>query len=260
MTNTYFLILAATFGLIFGSFANVVVLRDKKRKSVLTGRSHCPHCRHVLAWYDLFPVVSFLLLKGRCRYCQRNISWQYPLVEITAALLAVFAYWYGWIVQYDIRQVILLFAALFLLLVTSVMDLRTMEISLDYVVLAGLLLGVAYWLRTLEPWPAVIFGLIIGAGAIAFVVYGWKLAFKQEGMGVGDIWLSGVVGLAVGYPGVIIALLSAIFSGALAGIMLMLIKRKSMNSAMPFGPFLCLGMLIAIVWGDLLLDWYLYNL
>lgn len=257
MTNSFFYLIAALFGLVFGSFANVLVVRDGSRKSILTGRSHCPECRHTLAWYDLFPLLSYLFLLGKCRYCKTKISPQYPLMELATAALAVFSVWFGWVYWGSIATAILIFFASLLFLVVSVIDLRTLEVPLDYVCLAGILGGASFLTSGLHTWTDLFYGILLGGGAIALVLYGWRLVFKEDGMGVGDIWIAAAVGATVGYPKVIVALLTAVFTGAIIGILFMAVRRKGLHTALPFGPFLFWGMFIALVWGSRLIHWYL---
>lgn len=254
---TWYYILAALFGLVFGSFANVLILRDKRRLSILTGRSECPHCKHPLAWYDLLPVLSFMWLGGKCRYCKKKISWQYPLVELLSAALAVFSLWYGWFDRGNFWLSVMLFLTLLLFLVIAGIDLIYMEVPLDYVVVIGVLGGLSMLLSHELSWLSVGLGILSGAVAVAIVLYGWRLLFKQDGMGVGDIWIAGAIGALVGYPQVFVALMLGVFSGALVGILFLIQSRNNLKKAIPFGPFLYLGLILTLVWGVAILKWYM---
>lgn len=256
MTNVFWYVWGALAGLCLGSFLNVVVLRDANRSSIVTDRSRCPHCLHTLAWFDLIPVLSFLFLGGKCRYCKRKISWQYPLVEVTAAGLVYFSLWYGvgeknsWLLAGGLVVVNLLLLAL------SVIDIRTMEIPVEYCFLAGLVgLAAMVGSRELTVLQS-LGGVMAGGGSIALTLFGWKLLFKQDGIGSGDIWVAAAIGAVVGFPAVFIALLLAVMLGAVIGVLLLLVKKKELGSAMPFGPFLYAGMLLTLIVGEKILDWY----
>lgn len=251
MPNCFLYWIAALFGLIFGSFANVLILRDNRRRSILTGRSECPHCKHELAWYELIPVVSFVIQGGKCRACRKPISWQYPLVELAAAGLAVLAFQIGYIDHANALGAVLLFASLLLFLVMSGIDIRTQTVWPEYTVIAGLLGGLSYLYPNYQ-----VLGAVVGAGSLLLVSAIWKVLFKQDGMGEGDAWIAGAIGLIVGYPLILVALFGAIFSGALSGVLAIAGKKGSLEARIPFGPFLFLGLLIALLWGNQLIAWY----
>ena len=244
-------------GLCLGSFLNVVILRDDKRQSILNDRSRCMHCDHLLAWYDLFPLLSFLSLRGRCRYCQKPISWQYPTIEVLAALLLLFSFMIANREGGGLILAISLALVCLIMLVISIIDVRTLYIPLEYCIAAALI-GVIgnLWSGHLS-FPDVILGALLGGGVIAVILYGWKLIFHQEGMGTGDIWMAATIGAVVGYPLVGVALIFAFFVGALIGVLLMGTGQKTMQAALPFGPFLFIGMLIALQWGQSILQWYI---
>lgn len=255
MPNTFFITWSILLGLVFGSFANVLILRDDDRMSILTGRSRCPHCKHALRWYELLPVLSFILQGGRCRACKHAISWQYPLVELMAGGLA------GIICQYALLHGawvagIGLFVAALLFLVISCIDIRTMTVPIDYCVAAGVIGALSRWISGELSLAHIGYGLLIGAGSIVIVTVVWRLLFKQEGMGSGDAWIAGSIGMVVGYPGIVISLLAAVFLGAIVGVMLVGLSRKSLQTAVPFGPFLSLGLLVGLFWGQRVWDWY----
>ena len=260
MTNAFFYGWAFVFGLIFGSFANVVVLRDKDRKSILHDRSRCPACKHTLAWYDLFPLLSWLALRGRCRYCKAPISAQYPLVEAVAGLLAVFAVWHGYVQHGSWILTVGLFAAFFLLLAISVIDIISMEVPLEYCVAAGIIGGFARMLAGQADLANVMLGITAGAGSLALVLYGWKLLFKQDGMGEGDIWIAGALGAIAGYPLIWITLMAAVMLGAIISLIILGFTKQSLKAAVPFGPFLFLGLLVALAAGQTIAQWYILRI
>ena len=250
MTLEYFFVML--FGVLFGSFANVVIFRDDKRKSILTGRSECPSCKHVLTWYELIPVLSYLIQGGRCRSCKNALSVQYPLVEIGMGVLFALAYSIsnqGWVVFFFLA------VAFFFFFVSAIIDLRTQFLPIEYVVIAGVTgaLGQFFLKISLQD---IGLGILVGAGSLALVRIIWFLAMKQEGMGEGDIWLGGALGAFIAYPSILVALVSAIFIGAIVGSLLAIVQKKTLGYAIPFGPFLLLGTIIAIFWGEMLIRWY----
>ncbi len=247
MPNPEIIASFAIFGLVFGSFANVLILRDDRRKSILTDRSACPHCKHVLSWYELVPVFSWLIQGGKCRSCKKSISSQYPLVELASSLLFVLA---ASLVPDSLVKASLLAAALLSLLVVSVIDLKTQMVPVEYVVAAGVL-GLFS-----QVGERPLLGLLVGAGSLLVITYGWKFAFKKEGMGEGDSWISGALGLIAGYPLIIPAMVVAVFAGALGGVVLLLLTKRTLEAKIPFGPFLFLGLIASLLWGERLLSWY----
>ncbi len=253
---------AAVFGVIFGSFLNVVVLRDDRRASIMTGRSECVHCKHELRWFELIPLVSFAMQGGRCRSCEKKLSWQYPIGEATVALLAVFSVWLGYSSFGTFSSQSALFSAgLFIgfaaLFVMSATDLRTMEIRPEYAIGAGIAGALGNILSGYLTWQEAGLGLLVGAGSILILSYGWKLLTGKQGMGDGDVWIAGAVGLLVGYPLIIPALFAAVTVGAVVGVVLATRIKKGLGIEMPFGPYLALGALIALIWGHAILQWYI---
>jgi len=245
MERTLILSLVGVLGLLLGSFANVLILRDgPARATIATGRSACPHCGKVLRWWELIPVLSFLGLRGMCARCKMPISWQYPIVELAMAALAVAAY-----IHYPstLAAGLLLLSFLFGL-VCVVQDLRTRTISLEWALFqAGFGLAAAL-VQAPHNWLNIVLGGLIGFAALFIIRVGWKLITGKDGMGEGDQWLALGVGWTVGWPYVLPALLLAVYAGAIAGVGALLVGRK--DRALPFGPFLFLGMLLMILVGD----------
>ena len=238
------------FGLIVGSFLNCVIYRLKTNKSFLKGRSYCPNCKHQLQWPDLIPVLSFFLLKGKCRYCQKKISWQYPLVEIATGLLflAIFNFSApggpasGW-----------LFSIIPFLIVIFVYDLKHYLIP-DKVIYPAIAITFVY---------DVLMSDILGMSDIlisAFGAAGFFLAIvlisRGRWMGIGDIKLAFLMGLVLGFPKILVALFLAFMAGAIMGMILVFLGKKTLKSEVPFGPFLVSGTFIALFWGEKLINWY----
>ncbi len=257
-----FLFLSFVFGTIIGSFLNVVILRLPQEESLL-GRSHCTHCGHELGPLDLVPVLSFVLLGGRCRYCKKKFSARYALIEIITGLafLAVTAVLMpqsalGWLE---------LVRALFfvgLLIVVFAIDFEHFLI-LDTVVVPGLVLLLAInavldiGLHQFLSLHGYVISGLLGAVAGSLPFYALWLISKGKWMGFGDVKYMLLLGVALGLKMVGVALLVAFFLGALVSIFLLAVKKKHMSSQVPFGTFLSTGAFITLLWGPSLLAWYL---
>ncbi len=225
-------------GLIFGSFLNVVALRDADRKSIISGRSKCPHCSKELAARDLMPLLSYMWNLGKCRNCKKTISWRYPLVELLTAFLLVYLFHFAVVGLENWLYFAVMGISILLLAVVALIDIATFEVPIEYVVIAGVIGGVGNIVLGQLDILSVILGIVAGAGAIAAVLYGWKALFNQDGMGEGDIWIAGAIGAIVGYPLIWPALIVAVFSGAIVGSFLQLSKKNSLSGEIPFGPYL----------------------
>jgi len=247
-------------GLLIGSFLNTIIFRFPK-KNFLKGRSKCPFCHHPLGIFDLIPLFSFLFLRGRCRYCQKKISFQYPLVEglcgLCFALMAA-----KFLFPFNLAN---FFYTSFLILITSFLiliafyDLKTMLIPNQFVYPAlfiALAWPIANYFLKQPLSPDLLSSLkgslvpIVGFGLLIFLTQG-------KGMGQADIKLGAVVGLLLGFPQILVALFLAFTSGALVGTFLIILGKKTLKSPLPFAPFLSLATLITLFWGQNLLEWYL---
>lgn len=250
--DTYFLVLAAIFGLIIGSFLNCLIWRLYRNGS-LGGRSYCPHCRGLIAWYDNIPVLSFLFLRGRCRRCQKNISWQYPLVEIATALLFGLTF----LADSTRPNFSFLLCRDWLLLVTLIIvfvyDFRWQLIPLTVIwpmsaviFVLNLLLGVS--------WATILFYGAIG-GLFFLIQY---VLTAKKGVGEGDIWLGILLGLAFpSAPRLFFLIVVSYTLGAVISLLLLGRHKKNWKSRIALGPFLAAGAIITLIWGDRLINWYL---
>src|SRR3989344_1404069 len=238
-------------GLVVGSFLNCVICRLERGESFLKGRSYCPRCKHQLSWPDLIPVFSFIILRGRCRYCSQKISWQYPLVEIAAGLLFILEFWkFGFVLDFGFWILISCF-----LVVIFVYDLKHYLIP-DKVVFPAIAIALLWALLAPgKQQPGVIYSAAAAAGFFASVV----LISRGKWMGVGDIKLAFLMGLIFGFPDIVAALFLAFFFGAIMGMGLIMLGKKKLKSEVPFGPFLVAGTLLSLFWGETALDWY-FNL
>ena len=243
---------AALLGLIVGSYLNVVIYRLPRGISTVTPRSRCPECGAAIRAVDNVPVVSYLLLGGRCRDCRARISWRYPLLEAaTSALFLASFLRFG--VSFEAPAAALLCA---LLLTLAMIDFDHMILP-DRITLPGVAVGIASQL--VAPlaglWPAVI-GALVGAGILLAVWGLWLLVRREEGMGLGDVKMLALVGAFLGWPGVLVTLFFGALSGSIVGIALMRRGSVDMRSKLPFGVFLALGGLVALFFGDPLVEWY----
>jgi leader peptidase (prepilin peptidase)/N-methyltransferase len=202
---------------------------------------------------DNLPLVSFLLLKGSCRYCRVPISFQYPLVEAVTGLATVLIGWkFG--LSWAFLQALILVSAL---LIVSFIDLSH-QIIPDWISFPGMGIGLLFsWLVGSPGWWSSLIGLLTGGGVLWLLAVGYQLLAKKEGMGGGDIKLLAMIGAFLGWPGVLVTLLLGSFLGTLAGLVLILIWKKNRTYAVPFGPFLSLGAVIHLFFGPTLLNWYL---
>jgi leader peptidase (prepilin peptidase)/N-methyltransferase len=249
------LALALTFalaGLVVGSFLNVCIHRLPRRESLVWPASHCTSCHRALAWYENVPIVSWVVLGGRCRTCRAPISIAYPVVEaITAAVFAGAALVYGltWLLAAR-----LLFASA--LIVLFVIDLRH-RILPNAITLPGVVTGfVASWF--LPPgWLSSLIGIVAGGGILLAIAEAYYRVRGQEGLGMGDVKMLAMIGAFLGWPLMVLTLVVASFAGSLVGVALLASGRGTMQAALPFGTFLAIGALVAAVAGDPILAWYL---
>jgi leader peptidase (prepilin peptidase) / N-methyltransferase len=248
----FFYLILLILGLVLGSFYNVCIYRLPREESIVWPGSHCPQCGHPLSLLDNFPLVSFLLLRGSCRYCQTPISFQYPLVEALTGLMTVLIGWkFG--LSWAFFQALILTSAL---LVISFIDLSH-QIIPDWITYPGIGIGlVLSWLVGTPGWWSSLIGILTGGGVLWLLAAGYQLLAKKEGMGGGDIKLLAMIGAFLGWPGVLVTLLLGSLFGTLVGLVLILFWKKDRTFAVPFGPFLSLGGVIHLFFGDTLLNWY----
>ncbi|MDD6327346.1 MAG: prepilin peptidase [Eubacteriales bacterium] len=243
------LILCSLFGLygvVIGSFVNVLILRLPIRESITLKRSHCMSCGHVLSWYELFPLFSYLFLRGRCRHCKAHISIQYPIVEGLNGILYV-----GIFLVYGLSvETILYCLSVSALLALSVIDWRTQEIPLGFNIFI-LILGLIRLVTDYRNWSQYVIGLFAVSG---FLLLLW-LVTKGRGIGDGDIKLMAATGLLLGWQLNIVAFLLGCIIGSVVHLTRMAIKKVS--HVLSFGPYLSMGVYIAMIWGEQLVSWYL---
>jgi len=251
--STIILILIILVGLALGSFLNVCIYRIPLKKSILFPGSFCPKCGTKIRFRDNIPLLSFILLKGKCRKCESKISWQYPLVEFITPVLMVITYLkFGWSWEFAAMTILCL-----LLIVIFFIDLRHRIIP-DVVTLPGIALGFLFSFFVKS--PSVMNSLIgILAGGILFylaAVLG-ELLFKKESMGGGDIKLAMMLGAFLGWQKIfLVFLISAVLGAMVGGIALLFSKEVKETKMIPFGPFLALGSILAMFLGDMMISAY----
>lgn len=250
-------IIAFIFGLIWGSFLNVVIVRFDDWISILKDRSHCPKCKARLPWYDLVPLFSFVALRGKCRTCQKPISWQYPLVELTTAALVAAGYYLIFLLNdLVLWQAVVAFGAYIIVLGALVAiffhDLYEMLVpeALSYAALIG---AAIFSLFFFQDWQTSLYGGLAGVVPIALLVY----PSRGVWMGEGDVKIAAALGLLVGWPAALVFLVAAFVIGGVFGAILMMTGQAKMKSALPFAPFLIIGGLIALFWGQHMISWYM---
>ena len=246
-------IVSIIFGALVGSFLNVCILRLPKEESIVWPGSHCPHCKHPIKFYDNIPLVSYILLKGRCRHCHSPISFQYPLVEGITALGSLLLFMkFGPSLSY-------LFYFLFVaaLIVITVIDLYH-QIIPDVISLPGI--GVGLVASLMIPQITLsnsITGILFGSGSLFLVSAYYEWLRKKEGMGLGDAKLLAMIGAFLGWKAVILTIFFSSLIGSITGIIMMLLKGKDFKYAIPFGPFLSVGAVVALFYQNEIITWYL---
>ena len=253
MLLTIIIVFSLIFGASVGSFLNVVILRlPEEGASIVFPGSRCPKCLHDLKWYDNVPVISFILLKKQCRYCGVPISWQYPLVELTMALLSLallfkFGFTYGLPIY---------FAFTAALLVVIVIDFYH-KIIPDVISLSGIVIGFACsFINPVITWQQSGIGLLVGGGSLYAVAAGYYLFTKREGMGGGDIKLLAMIGAFLGWQSLPFVVFGSSILGAVVGIGAMVKQKKGGKTIIPYGPFLSTAALLYMFYRELI-DYYL---
>lgn len=255
MSNPILWLLVFCAGLCVGSFLNVCISRIPRGQSIVRPGSRCPDCGTPIAFYDNIPLVSYVLLRARCRACQSPISIRYPLVELLAGVLACCV-----LFKYGIS----LSAVVYFLFISALLAVTGIDIDHriipDRISLAGIPAGfVASLILPGITWADSLAGILAGGGSLLAVAWGYYLFTGSEGMGGGDIKLLAMIGAFVGWKGVIFTIFVASLTGTLVGVALMAAAGKNLKFAVPFGPFLALGAGAYVFFGNAVIYWYLYG-
>ena len=236
------------FGLAIGSFLNVVIVRVPEGRSLWRPRSACPGCSAQLAWHDNIPVLSFLLLRGRCRGCGMRISRRYPIVEGVMGVALVSAYVaFGPTADFVVAGVLLA-----TLIVITAIDLDRQLIP-DVITLPGIVAGLALNLATGRiSWFDSVVGILLGGGLFLVIIL-----VSRGGMGGGDLKLGAMLGAFLGWKALLLALFVAVVLGGVVAIVFLASGLRGRKDPIPFGPFLAIGGAVAIFWGERIVSWYL---
>lgn len=243
---------AGVLGAMIGSFLNVCIYRIPRGKSIVWPASACPGCGRELSWYENIPLVSWAVLRGRCRTCARPIGLRYPIVELLTAAMFAGAWWYY-------GPSLLLASRLLLgcaLIVLFAIDLEH-QLLPNVITLPGIVVGVAFSLFTDPGWQSSLLGIVVGGGSLLAMFYLWLWVRGQEALGMGDPKMLAMIGAFVGWKMTLVTLVIASLVGSLVGVGLIATRRGSLQSMVPFGCFLALGAAVAATAGPALLDWYL---
>jgi leader peptidase (prepilin peptidase) / N-methyltransferase len=246
------ILLVTLFGLCVGSFLNVCIFRLPRNLSIAYPPSRCSSCGRTLSWFDNVPVVSWVLLRGRCRTCHEPVSWIYPIVEVVTALTFVSGYLlYGLTPLAAVR--VLFASALIVLFVTDLQH----KILPNVITLPGIVVGFVCSLFLEPGWRDSLIGIVVGGGTLFVIAETYYRVRGQDGLGMGDVKLLGMIGAFLGWKLVLLTLVLASFAGSLAGGAMIISGRGNLKYALPFGTFLAVGALVAAIWGTPLVDWYL---
>ena len=248
-----FSIFAFILGTVVGSFLNVCICRLPEGKSIVSPPSACPKCGQQIRWYENIPIISFLVLRAKCRSCSLPISWRYPLVEALNGLLTLLLF-----LKFGVS---LSFLALFIfcssLVVITFIDLDH-QIIPDEISLPGIVIGFLF--AIFLPWNGwfnSLLGILLGGGSLFLVAWGYEKLTGKEGMGGGDIKLLAMMGAFLGWRSVLFIIFAASLIGSVIGITAMLVQKKDGKLAIPFGPFLAFGAILYIFYGRQIIFWYL---
>lgn len=241
------------FGLFVGSFLNVIIDRLPRGENFFKGRSYCDTCKHLLSWKDLIPLFSFIVLRGKCRYCKTRLSYQYPLLEVLTG--TAFTLTYLFITPSNPLSIIYSLLITSILIVIFFVDLFDGIIPF-VLVIPGMVLALFYLLLSgniSQVFIHIVAALL--AGGFFYLIY---FITKRKGMGFGDVVFGLFMGLLLGLPNSLLALYIAFLTGGIFSLILVLLRRKKLRgSTIPFGPFLVVGTYSAFLWGDLMTNYIL---
>lgn len=251
--DIFYIIFLFILGLAIGSFLNVVIFRMDELRTILYDRSHCPSCKKILNWYDLIPFLSFVMLRAKCRYCGKGISYQYPTVELCIGLLFVFLFLF-----FGISWALVVYLIIFCILaVVFVYDLKTQTVPEIFVWIALVLSAAFGWYFGHFTFVEMILGGLVSGGFLAILV----LVSREKWMGAGDIKIGLILGFLLGYPNALFAMFTAFVLGSVVGLLYVFLKNKSLKreylkESLPFAPFLILAALIGLTYGTAIISWY----
>jgi len=240
------------FGLCIGSFLNVCIYRLPASKSIVHPRSMCPRCGRQIPFYDNLPILSYLLLRGRCRQCRTAISVRYPLVELLAGLFALVS-----VLRFGMTPT----AAIYFVFIAALLTVTFIDIDHRIIPNAITLPGIVFFfiaglLLPQISWKDALLGILVGGGTLYLVAQAYYLLKKVDGMGGGDVKLLAMIGALIGWQGVLFTIFFASLGGTLAGLAVMVKNRSTMKQKIPFGPFLATGAICYLFFGEPIIRWY----
>jgi len=250
-------------GSVIGSFLNVCIYRFPRHQKIGLSRSHCPHCGEIIRWYDNIPLISYILLRGKCRHCGRHISFRYFIVELLTAFMLSSL----WLQFGSTGLVLIAIYGIFisLLIAASFIDLEFFTIP-DSISLLGIIFGLAAssfypLLMKAHIWYYGLFrsfiGVLAGAGSLYIIGIIATAILKKEAMGMGDVKLLGMIGSFLGCPWVFFTIFCSSLLGTIVGIVLIAMKKTDIRGRIPFGPYLAMGAVISIFFGKAIINWYI---
>ena len=253
LTSFWIDLIVFIIGLCIGSFLNVVIVRLPKKESIISPGSKCPKCGHRLRWWENIPLISFIILKGRCSKCSEPISIQYPIVELITAILSV-CLW----LKYHFNIYMFLGYLYFVcsLIAIFFIDLKH-HIIPDVISLPGIVIGILMFVvvQGLSPKESLI-GAVVGAGIFELIRLGYFFVTKREGMGFGDVKLMGMIGAFLGWLYIPIVIFFSALIGTIYAFLLMFLNKAKRDTRIPYGPFLAIAALIALFFGPQILAFY----
>lgn len=246
-----FFIIIFIFGLIIGSFLNCLIWRLYKEETVL-GRSYCPKCKNKISWYDNIPILSFFILKRKCRYCNKKISWQYPLIELFSAILFCLAFYFNINNDFSIIKLFFDFLFISIIIIIFVFDYKWFLIPIQVLIFSSMFfLGINLFFG-FSIWQ-ILLSVVIGSGFFALQY----LITRGKGLGEGDIWLGGFLGII--FPvlnHLFLLLLLTYMIGGFTSILLIIFGLKKIGSKIPLGIFLSVSAIITLFWAENIINWF----
>ncbi len=240
-------------GLIIGSFLNVCIHRIPKEESIISPGSHCPKCKNRIKWYDNIPILSYILLGGKCRYCKEQISPIYPAIELLTGILTALLF-----SQFGISFDAIYFSILtWFLIAISFIDIKELQVPVKPCYFT-MVFGIIFSLFTKSnTFMDSILGASLGAGIILFIIETYYIIKGKEGMGYGDANILAAIGAFLGWKKIFFVIMIASLTGAIIGIIILIREKKHSETPLPFGPFLSIGGYLTIFVGNFLLKFYL---
>jgi leader peptidase (prepilin peptidase) / N-methyltransferase len=245
-------LVAGVFGALVGSFLNVCIYRLPLGRSIVWPGSACASCGRALSWFENIPVVSYTVLRGRCRSCHQPISIRYPIVEALTAMLFAAAWWYYGPDPLFVSRVLFGCA----LLVLFAIDLEH-QLLPNVITLPGIAVGFGFSFLTAPGWVDSLIGILVGGGVLYAIAEGYYRLRHEEGLGMGDVKMLAMIGAFIGWKLTLVTLMIASLAGSSVGLALIASKRGDMKYALPFGTFLAMGAALAATVGPGVLNWYL---